>query len=404
MNLNTIPLLSEKIKFYPINKNDFFIHQTSNNHRIKITSELYDFLKLIDNKTTLQTLVLDYNLTHNKKLTNELAYSFLYKKLAKYDIIKSKDIAIIPNEKPDYLKLSFIVINEKTVSKFTKYLRYLFFPKTMKSIFIIASIVILGNFYFYNYQIAHHYITKPELLFFFFLSFIGITFHEFGHASASHHYGAKHGGIGGGFYLFVPVYFADVTDIWKLPKNQRIIVNLAGMYFEMIYALLLILIGTLFNFQLLIILTCLFSMATLRNLNPFARSDGYWILSDAIEKPNLMKHGLLKVKQIFKSKKGWQKLDYLVLIYGLISQSFILFFVYIVVVKNPASIIYFPHNIKTFVSNLLENGHFSITELGKLLIPIFFFYMLFGFLKKIIIKFNKKNTNDTKNINNYPCL
>lgn len=385
MNTSIVPLLSKEITFHPINKNDFFIHQIVYDHRIKISLDLYDFIQLIDNQKELKDIVLEYNIKYNSSLTNEFAYDFLYNKLAKYGILEKTDVAIKPNIKPSYLKLSFIVINEKTVSKLTKYLRFLFLPKILTSIFVLSFIVLIACFYAFNNQIIHTSIAKSEWLFFFLLSFIGVTFHEFGHASAAHHYGAKHGGIGGGFYLFMPVYFADVTDIWKLPKKQRIIVNLAGMYFELVYVVFLILIGFVMNFQLLIVLACIFSMSILYSLNPFIRSDGYWVLSDAIEKPNMMFHGLLKIRQIFKSKAMWNKMDYFLLGYGLICYSFILFFLYFVVVKNPNSILYFPQNSINFIQNLFsENSQFSLAELGKLFIPILFFYLIFGLVKSYI--------------------
>jgi putative peptide zinc metalloprotease protein len=287
------------------------------------------------------------------------------------------------------LRLNFIVFNERIVSKFTQYLKFLFLPKVMKSLLLATTLVLLVSFYVLYNQIFHTNIAKSEWLLLLFLSFIGVTFHEFGHASAAHYFGAKHGGIGGGFYLFMPVYFADVTDIWKLPKWQRIIVNLAGMYFELIYAIFLILIGLIFQHSLIIVLACIYSMHIITNLNPFARSDGYWVLSDAIEKPNLMKHGANYIKQIFKSKKNWKIVDYFLLFYGLVSYSFILFFVYFVVIKNPNSILYFPTNLVHFVKSIfVSNTKFSLAELGKLLIPILFFYMVFGWVKKLLISDN----------------
>ncbi|WP_394773434.1 peptidase, M50 family protein [Flavobacterium sp.] len=283
------------------------------------------------------------------------------------------------------MKLSFIVINEKVVSKLTQYLKFLFLPKVLKSIFVLSILSLVISFYLFSDQIFHASMAKSEWLFFFILSFVGVTFHEFGHASAAHYYGAKHGGIGGGFYLFMPVYFADVTDIWKLPKGQRIVVNMAGMYFEVVYVVCLIAVGLFFNYQNLIILACIFSISILHSLNPFVRSDGYWILSDALEKPNLMAHGFFKIKQIFKPKKDWVKIDYFILLYGLVSYSFIVFFIYFVVIKNPNSILYFPQNSKKFILDLFsKNSHFSLAELGKLFIPILFFYLLFGLLKKFI--------------------
>lgn len=385
MKTSIVPILSKEITFHPINKNEYFIHQTVYDHRIKISSELYCFIQLIDNQTTLKSIVYDYNLKYKSTITIEYAYNFLYNKLATYGIIQSDEIAIKPNQKPNYIKLNFIVISERIVSKFTKQLHFLFTPNISKTVILVAFLLFAISFYHFNSQIFYTNLPKSQWLFFFMLSFISVTFHELGHASAAHHYGAKHGGIGGGFYLFMPVYFADVTDIWKLTKQQRIVVNLAGMYFEIIYVLFLISIGVIFSFPILIIFGCIILMSSLRNLNPFMRSDGYWVLSDAMEKPNLMSHGFIKIKQIFKSKATWKKIDYFLLSYGLICYSFILFFLYFVLIKNPDSLIYFPQNCMHFIQNLLyKNAPFSLAELGKLFIPLLFFYLVFGFVKSFV--------------------
>ena len=56
-------------------------------------------------------------------------------------------------------------------------------------------------------------------------------------------------------------------------------------------------------------------------------------------------------------------------------------------VKNPNSIIYFPQNLKHFFKNIFViNGSFSVAELGKLLIPMLFFYLVFGILKNLFFK------------------
>jgi putative peptide zinc metalloprotease protein len=387
MNENIIPRLSKEISIYPLNKNDFFIHQLHYDHRIKISSDLNSFIGIIDGERDLKSLVNEYNENSNLGLTTTFAYDFLYNKLAKFGIIESETIKIKPNEKPSYIKLSFIVINERIVSKLTKYLKFLFVPNVMKSILTIIVLLLFVCFYLFYDQILNTTIAKSEWLLFFFLSFIGVTFHEFGHASAAHYFGAKHGGIGGGFYLFMPVYFADVTDIWKLSKKQRIIVNLAGMYFELVYIVFLISMALLFQYSLIAILACIYSISILHSLNPFARSDGYWVLSDAIEKPNLMQQGFIRVKLIFKISKEWKAIDYFLLFYGLVSYSFILFFVYFVVIKNPNSILFFPQNLASFIERIFEDSSkFSLAELGSLFIPVLFFYLLFGFVKTVLMK------------------
>lgn len=386
MNKNLVPQLSDKISFHPINKKDYFIHQIEFDHRIKISKKLHDFLQLIDGEKSLDILVGIYNRTYNEQLTISFSFDFLYNKLAKFGIVKCIDVEIIPNKKPSYLKFSFVVINEKTVLKLTKYLKFLFIPKVMKCILVIAVVILGACFYLFYSSILFANIAKSEWMLFFLFSFIGVTFHEFGHASAAHYFGAKHGGIGGGFYLFRPVYYADVTDIWKLPKGERIIVNLAGMYFELVYVIFLISIGLVFQNQLVIVLSCVYSMAIVFNLNPLVRSDGYWVLSDVLEQPNLMDQGSNRIKQIFKRKNIWRAIDYFLLVYGSVSYFFMALFIYYVVIKNPDSVIYFPQNILSFVKSLFEfNSNFSLAEFGKLLMPFFFYYMVFGWLKKLVL-------------------
>lgn len=171
MKTNIVPLLSKEITFNALNKNEYFIHQTVYDHRIKISSELYNFIKLIDNQKELKSIVYEYNLKYKSNLTYEFSYGLLYNKLALYGIIKCDAITIKPNQKPNYIKLNFIVISEKTVSRFTKHLHFLFKPLIIKSIVLTALLILLFCFYNFNYEIFNANILKSDLLFFFYLEF-----------------------------------------------------------------------------------------------------------------------------------------------------------------------------------------------------------------------------------------
>ncbi len=72
--------------------------------------------------------------------------------------------------------------------------------------------------------------------------FVILIFHEFGHAAASMKMSVKPKEIGVGFYLIFPVLYTNVTNIWVLKKNKRIIINIAGIYFQNIANVLLIMI------------------------------------------------------------------------------------------------------------------------------------------------------------------
>ena len=104
-----------------------------------------------------------------------------------------------------------------------------------------------------------------------------------------------------------------------------------------------------------------------------------------------MKHGFFAIKHIFKDKTHWKSMDYFVLIYGVISYLFILFFIYIVFIRNPNSILHFPENIKIFIQNIFTQDYqISFNELKKIILPILFFYFLFGILKNLGEKLKSK--------------
>lgn len=114
-------------------------------------------------------------------------------------------------------------------------------------------------------------------------------FHELGHAAACRRMGVDHGGIGFGMYLTFPVFYTDVSRVWRLPRLKRIVVNLAGIYFQcFILGALLLWYGTgAAGHETARYLVLTMNLGFALTLNPFFRFDGYWIASDALGVPNL---------------------------------------------------------------------------------------------------------------------
>ncbi|MFN8444459.1 MAG: hypothetical protein U0175_26985 [Caldilineaceae bacterium] len=116
---------------------------------------------------------------------------------------------------------------------------------------------------------------------------VSIFVHEFGHLAACQRWNCPHGPLGIGFYFFQPVFYVDVTAAWRLNRWQRAVVDLAGIYLQ--------LIGTIFFWLLWLATqdkTWLFAifmtdMFAYSNLQPFMKLDGYWLLSDLSGVPNL---------------------------------------------------------------------------------------------------------------------
>ena len=123
------------------------------------------------------------------------------------------------------------------------------------------------------------------------LAFLIIFFHELGHAAAAHRFGIKTKRIGFGLYLIFPVMFADVTNVWKLSRMKRTIVNLGGIYVQLIINLVLIYYiyhSPDFNTTIIIryLITANVAMIIV-NINPFFKFDGYWVYGDLFNLPNL---------------------------------------------------------------------------------------------------------------------
>ncbi|MEM8495763.1 MAG: HlyD family efflux transporter periplasmic adaptor subunit, partial [Planctomycetota bacterium] len=117
--------------------------------------------------------------------------------------------------------------------------------------------------------------------------------HEFGHAYACKHFGGHVPEMGAYFIMFTPCAYMDASACWGFTKRRdRLMVCLGGMYFESFCAMAALFVWATappgfvqaMSYQVFI----LASLVTLAfNANPLMRFDGYFILSDSIEVPNL---------------------------------------------------------------------------------------------------------------------
>jgi putative peptide zinc metalloprotease protein len=145
--------------------------------------------------------------------------------------------------------------------------------------------------------------------------FVGIKLiHELGHGFACRRFGGEVHEVGIMFLVFVPVPYVDASSSWMFPsKWARIFVGAAGMIAELFVAAILAVVwlytssDSLIN-QLAYNGMLIASVSTLLfNANPLLRYDGYYILSDLLEIPNLRQKsneytlGLVK-RHIFKVK------------------------------------------------------------------------------------------------------
>lgn len=116
--------------------------------------------------------------------------------------------------------------------------------------------------------------------------------HELGHALSARHYGADCHEAGILFLFLTPVPFTNVTDSWRLPVAERMIVTAAGIIVELWIACSCIILWSMaadgLTRDLLLQTALVCSVNTLLfNGNPLLKFDGYFLLSDYLRIPNL---------------------------------------------------------------------------------------------------------------------
>ncbi len=120
--------------------------------------------------------------------------------------------------------------------------------------------------------------------------------HETSHGLACVRFGGRVREAGIVFVLLAPVPYVDLTSTWRLPKWQRIVASAAGMFAELLIAAFAAMLWAnthdeLLRQHLLQLMLTASVVTLLFNANPLMRFDGYYMLADWLELPNLAAHG-----------------------------------------------------------------------------------------------------------------
>lgn len=117
--------------------------------------------------------------------------------------------------------------------------------------------------------------------------------HELGHAYTAHRYGCRVPTMGVALMVLFPVLYTDTTDSWRLTdRKARLAIGAAGVISELGLAVVATLLwsflpeGALRN-AVYIVATASWVTTLAINLSPFMRFDGYYLLSDLWDIPNL---------------------------------------------------------------------------------------------------------------------
>jgi putative peptide zinc metalloprotease protein len=135
--------------------------------------------------------------------------------------------------------------------------------------------------------------TLAVLPFVLLLALLVVSAHELAHGVTCKHFGGEVHEVGFMLVYFQPFFYCNVSDAWLFPeKSKRLWVGFAGLYLEFVVWALATLLwsatepGTWVSYTALTVMA-ISGLKSVFDLNPFIKLDGYYILSDWLDIPNL---------------------------------------------------------------------------------------------------------------------
>ncbi len=172
-----------------------------------------------------------------------------------------------------------------------------------------------------------------------------IALHEFAHGITCKHFGGQVHELGFMLIYFQPAFYCNVSDAWLFhEKRERLWVTFAGAYFEMFLWAISTVVWRLTDWDtrlnhLALVITATSAIKTFFNLNPLIKLDGYYLLSDWLEVPNLRQKAFRYLGALWRRPFGgtgeWirqlsAREHRIYLIYGLLAAAYTYWILWIV--------------------------------------------------------------------------
>lgn len=368
-----VPRLIPGCEVMPIDSSSIeqkYILRINEKTQYEISETLYKLIQHINGERSIESIAksfsqdidIDYSINDVLRIIED--YLIPTGVIKDYDEEKISQVSA-KRTKSSYLYLNIPIVSQKFIQPITNVLKNLYRPW----IFYL-SLIFFVIFYFVFFiifdkpAISFMDIGANELSFVYLLVILTTLFHELGHSSACSYFGAKHGGIGAGIYLYFPVLYADVTDVWKLKRKQRAIVDFGGIYFQLYFVPLYYLLYVVFDNLVFLYSIYAINFLIIVQFNPVLRFDGYWLASDISGIPNLRKRSKEALKYLYKKvvKRNSEKMQHSLHIkpmallflftYSILSNVFFVYIMYHIVNRLSEIIYTYPMLLIDFINSL----------------------------------------------------
>lgn len=174
----------------------------------------------------------------------------------------------------------------------------------------LAAIIVAAKYGIENFDTlkdqTHGFLSPSNIGWVYVCTVIVKLLHEFGHSAVVKKYGGEVHTVGVMFMLLAPLPYMDASASWSFRKKwHRVFVGAGGMLFEFFIAAVALILwanlggGILKALAYNVFIICSVS-TVLFNINPLMRFDGYYILTDLLDMPNLQQRSVSHLKYLLE--------------------------------------------------------------------------------------------------------
>lgn len=368
--------------------------------RYAVPESIAALIELFDGERSLSEAVREYEERHPGRHSHEklesLVRGFLIPKglvLPRGRATKAVPERTTASRPRSFLYIKLPLISHRVIEPIANLLKWAYLTPVL-----VAWIpLFIGlHVYFYASVLPQHDLNFNELnvggiLALMLISTIGTFVHELGHASAAAHYGCKRLEIGWGLYLVFTVLYTDVSEAWRLPRRQRALIDLGGIYFQSVFLAALLALFFMSRNEIYLFAFIFSDLTIASSLNPFLRLDGYWLMSDLFGILNLRQQSMEMLwawaAKIFRSRelrspshlRLGRRARIALVIYSLAGIAFFVFLVKIIFDRVAVQLVVgYPESLADFFTDMGSGGS-AIGIVGSLLEILWRTMMLAGF-------------------------
>jgi putative peptide zinc metalloprotease protein len=278
----------------------------------------YFITQKLDGETPPEEIVQKFRDHFNIKLPQETLHNFIHRLESLGFLegeVSERELARLQYQRRSFFgKLLFIKLKgfdpDKLLSRMVKRFRFLFtrsFLVFSLFIIILAILITLSNWGDLGYSFKGIF-KLGTILEIWVAIFIVVVLHEFAHGLTCKHFGGEVHEMGFLLLYFQPCFYCNVSDAYLFKeKSKKLLVTFAGAYCQVfLWAIATLLwritaLDTGLNrFLFVVVITS--GITVLFNFNPLIKLDGYYLLADYLEIPNLRQKAFGYISSLLKKR------------------------------------------------------------------------------------------------------